>query len=231
MKLTPQENELATHIGFDEKVLVLVKQITKVPIEQMYGYDDEGKTQPVNAFVVSAEHKHSERILLALREKLRSLGCLAFCIDHTSNFENRPDKIAVLNTTDEMQVLRLLNTNACNYEMENEDIIARMQEWAGRFSYEILGAEYDSIEMLFHTLPDDMNAFARELYDFCPDLLDQGYAVMLEEALDGLPPEQQERIQRSLDEEPEREDKIERAALRLLADDIEQTRRLTLWWD
>ena len=49
-----------------------------------------------------------------------------------------------------------------------------------------------------------------------------------EEAFDGLPSEQQERIQRVLDEEPDGEDKIERAALRLMAEDIRGNRRLIL---
>lgn len=222
---------MSENSGYNETIPALVREETAAPLRQYFDYVLGQGPQLADEFSVDVSREECERILLRLREKLRPLGYLAFRTEKINTTEKHSVYISIQRMTDDLDIVRYLRISAANYDLGTEDIVAKLKDWRTRFSYEIVGAGLSSVEILFHTLPDDMDAFARELYDFCPDLLDQGYSVVIEHSFDNLSPEQQERVQRVLDEEPESEHKTERAALLLLADDIQQTRRLTLWWD
>jgi len=49
-----------------------------------------------------------------------------------------------------------------------------LKEWEEYSSFDILGADNDWVELEFKSLPRDLKAFAEEVYDFCPDAVDQG---------------------------------------------------------
>ncbi len=40
--------------------------------------------------------------------------------------------------------------------------------------WQIVGADNDWVEIEFKTLPKNLAVFAEEIYDFCPDAVDQG---------------------------------------------------------
>jgi hypothetical protein len=68
----------------------------------------------------------------------------------------------------------------------------------------------------FQTLPHNLKAFAEEIYEFCPDILDQGYV--------GEP----------LNEEASWEDwqeALARQTVEDLAQSLQRTKNLWLWWD
>jgi hypothetical protein len=80
------------------------------------------------------------------------------------------------------------------------------------------------------TLPKDMDAFVRDLYEFCPDLVDQGTGCvhemveMMEETGEELEPEMKELI-KGVDFSDEN------YGLEILKREIQRTPRVTLWWD
>ena len=230
-RATNDNGEIAAATGLDAAVVALVQQrIGDAPLVPLTVYDDEDAEKVVNAALVAeVPQGESERALYVLRDDLRPPGCCAFWVEKTFDFENKPDRIAVLATGDDLEIVRVVRTDACNYDLGPDDVLARLGDWRRRvIDFDVLGAEGDTIHLHFRALPVDLPAFAGELYGFCPDLLDQGYLVMVEEALDELPPEQQERIERALVQE---DGDAARAALRLLADDLRESRRLSLWWD
>jgi hypothetical protein len=55
-------------------------------------------------------------------------------------------------------------------------------------SFEVKAAKSDTIEIEFKTLPRDTDAFVRDLYDFCLDLVDQGTGCVHEmiEMMEGV---------------------------------------------
>src|SRR6478672_1389410 len=65
-------------------------------------------------------------------------------------------------------------TDSANYELTTEDIIDRLTEWQSLCSFRVNSAGHDTVDIEFETLPADMDAFVRDLYEFCPDLVDQG---------------------------------------------------------
>jgi hypothetical protein len=74
----------------------------------------------------------------------------------------------------QFDILRMAKSDACNCGMGTEDIIKRLQEWHEAIGIDIFHAETDTIELNLARLPGDLNAFAQAVYDFCPDIVDQG---------------------------------------------------------
>jgi hypothetical protein len=96
----------------------------------------------------------------------------------------------------QLDILRLARSDACNYDRDTEDLIKVLSDYHSRLGIDIFHAETDTIEFELLTLPEDVLALARELYDFCPDVVDQGVG-----------------------------------SVEALAEAIEVTGRVYLWWD
>jgi hypothetical protein len=53
-------------------------------------------------------------------------------------------------------------------------VIAKLKEWQQKYPFTIAGAGLDWVEVKFAASPADPEAFAHEVYRFCPDIVDQG---------------------------------------------------------
>jgi len=127
---------------------------------------------------------------------------------------------------DSFDIIRKAQTGAPNYDMDTQAIITRLQEWQGLCKFEIVNAGRDTIDIKFETLPADMDAFARDVYDFCPDLVDQGTGCVAEmiEEMDEVPPAMQKLID-GIDFEDED------YGIEILKREIQLKKGLQLWWD
>ena len=86
---------------------------------------------------------------------------------------------------DQFDIVRLARTDACNYDLFAEDIIQRLEKYHHSFGIDIFHAETDTIEFDLIGFPTDLAAFAKDLFDFCPDIVLQGVGTVeaLEEAI------------------------------------------------
>lgn len=138
--------------------------------------------------------------------------------------------MATENARDPFAAVRAAKTGAPNFEMDTEAIIEHLKQWQSLCSFEVRGAEGDMVDIEFKTLPQDMDAFVRDLYDFCPDLVDQGTGCvhemieMMEESGDKIPPDMEKLIERI-------DFSDENYGLEILKREIEHGMKVRLWWD
>jgi len=170
--LSAYAEELAKILTFDRNVLVLVKKETQASIHRLIGFDEEGYQIYAPGISVPVPEDRTDSILGSLRKKLRPLRYMAFVVEINSGL--KIDKIGVLKGTDQYEILRIMQTGGEEYDITNRDVIDRLREWENIAQFEILGADSDWVEIGFKTLPKDMNAFVEEVYEFCPDAVDQG---------------------------------------------------------
>jgi hypothetical protein len=83
--------------------------------------------------------------------------------------------IAITKTKNQFSLLEFMNTSAPNYDLENADIISKLKEWNSQAPFKLVVVDEDRIEAIFLKLPHDMNSFCQDVYEFCPDVIDQGY--------------------------------------------------------
>lgn len=77
-----------------------------------------------------------------------------------------------------LDLIKQYQTNGINYDVTTEDIINKLEDWERRFGITISDVSYDQVTVYFQTLPDNLQEIAIELYEFCPDIIDQGFGCM-----------------------------------------------------
>ena len=192
--LSPYAETVAKIIKFDRQVLITAKEESGSSIHRLTGYDEKGYQIIADGICVPIPEDRTDMVLASLRKKLTPLKYMAFVVEMNAGIKT--NRIGVLKGTDQYEILRIMQTNGDDYDISNQDIIDRLKEWEKSSPFDIIGADNDWVEIEFRTLPKDLKAFTEEVYDFCPDAVDQGPGSTAD-----------------------------------LAKEIQQTKRLFLWWD
>jgi hypothetical protein len=133
-------------------------------------------------------------------------------------------------TNDPFAAIRQAETSAPNFDLDNAEIIDHLKQWQSLCSFVVKEAEGDRIEIEFTTFPKDMDAFARDLYDFCPDVVDQGTGCV-HEMLESME-EIGEEIDLDMAKLIEGVDfNDENYGLEILKRQVAQNKAISLWWD
>ena len=176
--LSRSELNLATQIGFEADVLLLVKEEAKSHLHRMSGYDGDGYQIMANGIVISVPWSRSDQVLWSLREKLKRRNYMAFQIEINNSL--KVDRIGIIKGTDQYEILRIMHTNGDDDDVSHEDVIAKLKQWEKRIRFEIVGAENDWVEIEFRTMPQDLKAFAEDVYEFSPETVDEGTGSLAE---------------------------------------------------
>ncbi len=75
---------------------------------------------------------------------------------------------------EQWDIMRLAHVDATNWEMTVEGLIKKLRGFHERVGLDIWRADGGSVEADIERLPADLAAFAAEVYEFCPDTVDQG---------------------------------------------------------
>jgi hypothetical protein len=81
--------------------------------------------------------------------------------------------IGALKSNNWRDFLWLLGTNGINFGFDTKNIIAKFEAWAQLCEFDVVGAGFDWCELYFRSLPDNLHAFAEELYQLCPEHYDE----------------------------------------------------------
>ena len=168
------EAKLIERIKFDPEIANRIKEKTKNTVEQLPSIDQEtGDILSGNLFDgIYSETTEEAAINFIRRQKanFKKSGYLLFLYEGINNEKN----IGVIKGTDEIEILKYRRTDGINHGLENKDIISKVKAWQSKYGLNIMGCSRDWVHIEFEKLPRDLNAFAEEVYEFCPDAVDQG---------------------------------------------------------
>jgi len=146
-----------------------------------YSTRDFGREKYPAGRSVRIAEEGSEDLLDKVRRKLPA-GLVAWTgagRDHS--VENSTGvELAIAPGRDQFDILRAAATDGANYSIQTEDIVKELQAWDREFGIDIWMAETDTVQMTLKRLPKDVKAFAKHLYKFCPDVVDQGVGSVAE---------------------------------------------------
>jgi ankyrin repeat protein len=121
--------------------------------------------------------------------------------------------------------------DGANFNLDTDAIVDRLMQWDDRFGIDVVDVRSDGrFTVQFHRLESDFDAFAREIYAFCPDIVDQGFAEMAEAAERfgasgrGVP-DDMKRLIEGFDPDDEA------FGLKVLGRWLRTHRAVGLWWD
>lgn len=119
-------------------------------------------------------------MVFKLKDGLTKKGYSIFLLENNFGYDNKPDNVAVLKTTDKYAVLKQIETDGINYEITNDSLISIIKQFDKQYSLELIGASGDWCEFVVHNEPANWTAFAQQVYKFCPDVVDQGTGTVEE---------------------------------------------------
>lgn len=125
------------------------------------------------------------------------------------------------------------HTNGINCDIDTEDIVKKLMDWEQRYGIRFENVTHDGLLVHFDKLPSDADALtslSEEIYDFCPDVIDQGFGCM-DDMLDMLEEQglEADEATQALIAGVDFED--ENFGLELLARSLAADQQLNLWWD
>ena len=171
VELSDSEAALFAAAGIDaDAALEIRKHGTSV--ERLQGLDENWEYYDANAIVLLTEENQGDSALRTLRSILDGNRYAAYLLDQGFGFG--PDSIAVLANTDSFFYLQTVRINGINYDIEHADVMKRLRKWDDLYGLRLYGAGMDWLQAEFDTPPRDWAAFAEEVYEFCPDVVDQG---------------------------------------------------------
>lgn len=136
---------------------------------------DFGREKRVGGYSALVPETSAKALLLKLRERL-PVGYVAF-VGTSRNLDDSSVKgveLVLAHGNDQFDILRLAATDGVNYGLATGDIVARLKKWDQQFGISIWQAETDTVQMDMKNKPANLGAFSKELYEFCPDIVDQG---------------------------------------------------------
>lgn len=142
---------------------------------RMYSTRDFGRANYSEARSVLVDPSQAMDLVKQMRSRLGP-GLVAFVGTERSLASPSVEgtEVVVGKGRSQFDILRIAATDAINYDMVTEDLIARLKQWDAAYGIDIYKASTDTIELRLKTLPPDLHAFAAQLYAFCPDIVDQG---------------------------------------------------------
>jgi hypothetical protein len=181
MPLTSAEKKLAAAIGFDVDVCDIVKQQTGRTLHRLTAFTEDYKPQKTDGLSVEVGREDVEPLIALLQPRISKRGYRAFWSEtYESNGAKKSEEIAVLKTTDDYAIISLRRSSGGNYDVSTGDLIKKLKEWKKRCRFHIAGAGGAWVAIQFESLPKNLCAFAEEMYDFCPDTVEQGVGLMNE---------------------------------------------------
>jgi hypothetical protein len=175
--LASTETGSAKKTSFDTGLIDEIKKLTKTNAKQLPAIDQEtGEIleSKYDGVYFDTTHEKAIAIVRSLKPKFRENGYLIFVFEGDNDIKG----VAVIKGTDDLDILRYRRTDGINYDLENADIVAKISEWKSKYGLTVIGCSRDWVQVEFDTLPTNLDAFADEVYKFCPDSVDQGVETL-----------------------------------------------------
>lgn len=115
-----------------------------------------------------------EAVLRRAHTDFLARGFYLFRYDQNFDLNGLPDKVGLLPTPDPYAVMAAMDTNGDNYGIGTAGVIAWMKELQDEHPFILTGIGFDYMEGHLTGPVKDPEALARRMYQFCPDIVDQG---------------------------------------------------------
>ena len=138
-ELNPSEKQGLAAVTLPESVLRAVKARGQ-NLRRLTGSDAETNQVDLDGVAVAVPQQDARETIRALRKEVGP-GFLVFRSEQ--NFGAKPDVVAVMRGTDQLDALRAMGTNADNHDISREQIIKKIQAWDQAHGLDIIGAGFD----------------------------------------------------------------------------------------
>jgi len=181
--LNGSERKLSETLSIDSTVIKEVRAANKNKITSFEDYYNEflndelgpdSTSKMVKGFVFKESHEKSNNLIFSLKDTFKAKGYSIILLENNFNIDNKFNIIGVLKTTDQFQVLKQVGTNGINYEITNDSLLSIIKTFHQQIELELIGAGRDWCEFVIKKDSKNWKKLANEIYEVCPDIVDQG---------------------------------------------------------
>jgi hypothetical protein len=176
--------EQRAELGFPPEIISQIEAAGETPAEPFFedvmirSSNLKGDVMIASARLsgFSVRTGRSEEIISSLSPAFRSQGFLIF--RSQQNYGSVPDVLTVIRGKNSYDILLVQKTEAPRHHLDTKAIIKwlKVQQRAGAFV--ITGAGADWLEARFTQSPKNMNAFARNVASFAPEVLAENHGTI-----------------------------------------------------
>ena len=151
----------------------------------MYNYDKDGNednyTLDKGVIFKFVEEQKANSIFDKYYDKVVAgknylfLSNMDFDDDYNSYYD-----IIIMDGVDPFKIIEQIGTNGVNYDVYNQDIIKKLKKYDAQVGFKFVVIDVARIHAYMNKLPDDLSKLTADIYEFCPDVIDQGYGSMEE---------------------------------------------------
>lgn len=107
-------------------------------------------------------------------KRFNDKGHSIYVFEQNFGIDNEKDKVAIVNTADKYEILRETATDGINYDIDNDSVISIIKTFDAKYELTLTGAGLDWCQFSIGKEPTNWNVMAKEVYEVCPDVVDQG---------------------------------------------------------
>lgn len=157
---------------FSEAAASAAYQTALREVEKLSGAKAEPMNDRPGGFSFAVTREAAETLLDDHHQRLLKTG--AYFFRSHRDHRDKQDQLGLLPTRDWADVLRTFQTNGANYDLGPGDIVKWLQKLALQQPFVITGASWDWLEGRFTDPVKNPRKLAKQMYEFCPDIVDQG---------------------------------------------------------
>jgi hypothetical protein len=143
-------------------------------VEKLTSAKPTAATERPGLFTVELDAKAAAAFLDKQHAALLKKGCYVWLAQQRFGLGNKPDVIGILPTTNKFAVMAFNGINGANYDIDTAMVILWMQKLNTEHPYDLTGCSYDFMSGKFKEPIAEPVALAKRMYEFCPDIVDQG---------------------------------------------------------
>lgn len=166
-----QDIKLFEHNNIDVN---LVKKLSGqyIKANQLKSLNAEYSETEVKGVELVIETSEGQNMLYKIRNQLRNSDNQVYFLEDSIGYAE--DKLALVPSKDDLEYLRMIRPDGINHGLSADDVIEKYQTWNQQFGLKLNGAGRSWLEAEILKDPPDWQAFAQEVYQFCPNVIDQG---------------------------------------------------------
>jgi ankyrin repeat protein len=158
---------------FSEAALSLSYQQAVADLAEICGGTSIGNDEVPGWFSIHVNTKRRKDIKTAdIQNQFLARGC--FVYEPDSYRGDGPAKLCILPTTDKYEAIAVHQTNGYNYDIGPSDVVAWLRELEAEQPFILTCIAHDTLAGRFLTAIVDPEGLAERMYEFCPDIVDQG---------------------------------------------------------
>ncbi len=181
--LKADERDLCASQNIDSTLILLLRETSRAKLDvflpdSVYTFDSAdnwiSRASNLQGVMFEATSGQAAALCDEYGDDFNTKGHTIYVFEQNFGIDSEKDKVAIVNTSDKYEILRETATDGINYDIDNDSVITIIKTFDAKYDLILTGCGLDWCQFNIGKAPSDWEMMAKEVYDVCPDVVDQG---------------------------------------------------------